>query len=270
VRYTSDPASLAEALLVIRWQRGAVTAVPRVLAPLYLAPVGIHRLDWRRYLETHPPLEERIGRLQVLAERQGQRLWERRDDLARRLQAREHAAPPRAPLGASATATAGASESTAALPPGRAARLAAAPIDAALCPHCGGVLRKLLYEGSAIVECVACGGVGATTGQTQAILVRRDWGFTPEQLRMADMIEHLLEQPPRAGGRRPDLPWSADREPGRCPFCDGPLRRAPWSLAYPLPTDFCAACDLHWFDRDEIEILQILVERGTDAGASES
>jgi len=245
VRYTSDPASLAEALLVIRWQHGAVTAVPRLLAPLYLAPAGVHRLDWRRYFETHPPLDDRIGRLQVLADRQGQKLWERREDLARRLQAREHAAPARAQFGA------------------------AAPADAALCPRCGGVLRKLLYEGSSIVECATCGGVGATTGQTQAILVRRDWGFTPEQLRMADMVGRLLEQPPGPRGRRPDLPWSAEHEPSRCPFCDAPMRRAPWSLAYPLPTDFCAACDLHWFDRDEIEVLQILVERGVDAGATE-
>ena len=69
-----------------------------------------------------------------------------------------------------------------------------------------------------------------------------------------------------AAGPPLSLPWETERsEASACPFCDAPMRRAPWSLAYPLPTDFCAACDLHWFDRDELEVLQILVERQTDA-----
>ena len=252
VHFTSDPASLAEALLVIEWQRDAPTGVPPVLAPLYLAPVSTtHRTDWRRWFETHPPLSERIARLQLLAQQQGQSLWRRRVDVERRVKAREHAVP-------------------AHVAPGRAGRLAAAPIEAALCPRCGGLLHKLTYEGSAVVECTVCAGVGATTPQVQAVLVRRDWGFTPEQLRLADLIARNLEWPPQApsagGGRLPaNLPWSIERaEPGICPLCEAPMRRAPWSLAYPLPTDFCDACDLHWFDRDELEVLQLLVERQTD------
>jgi hypothetical protein len=115
-----------------------------------------------------------------------------------------------------------------------------------------------------------CGGVGVGTPQVETILVRRDWGFTPEQARLADLIERHAQTAPRPAGsaadarRLPDnLPWGFDDEPSRCPLCDAPMRRAPWSLAYPLPTDFCGACDLHWFDRDELEVLQILVERQT-------
>jgi len=274
VHFTADPASLAEALLVIEWQKPAASSIQGVLAPLYLAPEGVeHRTDWRCFFETHPPLPERIGRLQLLAQQQGQTLWERRVEVERRVMAREHAVPAR-------------------VAPGRAGRLAAAPGEAAVCPRCGGLLRKLVYEGSAIVECTVCAGIGATTPQVQAILVRRDWGFTPEQSRMADLIARSLAwpsphaadaartapcdaaamaAPPRdAGTARPpalDLPWETERsETSACPFCDAPMRRAPWSLAYPLPTDFCAACDLHWFDRDELEVLQILVERQTDEG----
>jgi hypothetical protein len=106
---------------------------------------------------------------------------------------------------------------------------------------------------------------------SRPILVRRDWGFTPEQTRMADLIERYAEDAQRqagsSGGRRRlplNLPWAEERvETSNCPLCEGPLRRAPWSLAYPLPTDYCDACDLHWFDRDELEVLQILVERQT-------
>lgn len=266
VHFTADPASLAEALLVIEWQKPGASAMQRVLAPLFLAPEGVaHRTDWRRVFETHPPLPERIGRLQLLAQQQGQTLWERRVEVERRVKAREHAVPARVARG-------------------RAGRLAAAPDEAAVCPHCGGLLHKLVYEGSAIVECTVCAGTGATTPQVQAILVRRDWGFTPEQSRMADLIAHSLAWPSPRGGAAAEtaaetpeldrtaigspplsLPWETERsETSACPFCEAPMRRGPWSLAYPLPTDFCAACDLHWFDRDELEVLQILVERQTD------
>jgi Zn-dependent protease with chaperone function/Zn-finger nucleic acid-binding protein len=260
VHFTADPASLAEALQVIEWQQTAGLAVPRVLAPLYVAPTGgEHHADWRRFFETHPPLAERIGRLQVLARQQGQTLWERRAEVERRVQAREHAVPAR-------------------MAPGRAGRLAAAGDAEALCPRCAGKLHELVYEGSAIIECTVCAGVGATKPQVGAILVRRDWGFTPEQLRMADLIEHDLNRPRPSGaaaGAAPplplNLPWSAAAaEPSRCPLCEEPMHRAPWSLAYPLPTDYCAACDLHWFDRDEIEVLQILVERQTEPGQTAS
>ena len=251
VHFTADPASLAEALLVTEWQKPSASAMRPVLAPLLLAPEGVeHRTGWRRFFETHPPLSERIGRLQLLAQQQGQTLWARRVEVERRVKAREHAVPAR-------------------VAPGRAGRLAAAPKEAAVCPRCGGPLHQLLYEGSAIVECTVCAGVGATTPQVEAILVRRDWGFTPEQSRLADLIARSLAWPSRSAGdagRPPlSLPWETEHgESSACPFCDAPMRRAPWSLAYPLPTDFCAACDLHWFERDELEVLQILVERQTD------
>jgi len=258
-RFTSDPASLAEALMMIEWHQAAAPVIPRVLAPLAIASVGVeHRSDWRRWFETHPPLASRIVRLRALAREQGQSLWERRVEVERRVKAREHAVPAHAL-------------------PGRAGRLAAAADDAAVCPRCAGTLHALVYEGSAIIECTVCGGVGATSPQVNAILVRRDWGFTPEQLRIADVIERYhgaaLQQAGSAGGglaggrrRLPlNLPWAVEGvEASSCPLCEGPMQRAPWSLAYPLPTDYCGGCDLHWFDRDELEVLQILVERQTE------
>ena len=260
-RFTCDPASLAEALMMIEWHQTAAPVIPRVLAPLAIASVGVeHHTDLRRWFETHPPLASRIARLRDLAHEQGQSLWERRVEVERRVKAREHAVPAHAL-------------------PGRAGRLAAAADDAAVCPRCAGTLHALVYEGSAIIECTVCGGVGATSPQVNAILVRRDWGFTPEQTRMADLIERYQEAARRQGGsaggglaaadrRRPplplNLPWALESlEASRCPLCEEPMRRAPWSLAYPLPTDYCGGCDLHWFDRDEIEVLQILVERQT-------
>ena len=253
VRFTGDPASLAEALQMIEWQQAAAPAVSPALASLSIAPAGAGRASgWRRRFETHPPLAARIERLQALAHQQGQSLWERRIEVERRVKAREHAVPARAARG-------------------RADRLVAAADAAAVCPRCGGALHELVYEGSAVIECPVCGGVGATGPQVEAILARRDWGFTPEQLRMADVFERLHGAARRQdaladGARRPrfSLSWAVEEaEASSCPLCEEPMRRAPWSLAYPLPAEYCAGCDLHWFDRDELEVLQILVERQT-------
>jgi len=254
VHYTSDPASLAEALQMMQWQQGTASTIPRGLAALAIGSVDDEPISkWQRRFATHPPITTRIERLQALAQKQGQTLWEQRIEVERRVEAREHAVPARAALG-------------------RADRLAAAAAGAALCPRCGGTLHELVYEGSSITECPICAGVGATTPQVEAIIARRDWGFTPEQERMAGMIERMLGtgQWPAGGAdgtRRATLtlPWAA-AETGacNCPLCDLKMRRAPWNLAYPLPTDYCGGCDLHWFDRDELEVLQILIERQTN------
>jgi len=292
VRFTGDPASLAEALQMVEWQQSGVSTIPPGLASLCIAPAGVgHDFGWRSWFESHPPLAERIARLQALAHQQGQSLWERRIEVERRLKAREHVVPARVGLRGAADRAApdgvvpdraapgravpGRAVPGRAVPgrvaPGRAARLAAAADGEAVCPCCAGRLHRLVYEGSSIIECTVCGGVGATTPQVESILARRDWGFTPDQERTADLIERYDAISPSqtwlTGGRRLPplpLPWTHQRaETSCCPLCEAPMRRAPWSLAYPLPTDYCGGCDLHWFDRDEIEVLQILVERRT-------
>ena len=269
VRYTGDPASLAEALLVIEWQKGAAPAVPRSLASLAIAPAGgrAERWPWR-WFDPHPPLAVRIGRIQALAAERGQSLWERRADVERRVRAREHVVTAGSAVAAVAASPAGSPVATAAPLAGATGPVTAS--QAARCPRCTAELHELIYEGSVIVQCPSCGGVGATGPQVEAILARRDWGFTPEQTRLADMIERhqgARRTDAAGGGGRPrplSLPWpAADADACECPLCRARMRRSPWSLAYPLPRDHCAACDLNWFDRDEIEVLQALVEHQT-------
>ena len=279
VRFTRDPASLAEALLMIQWQQGAPQVIPRALAALSIAPAsGERHAAWRLWFDTHPPLTTRIGLLESLAAKRGQSLWQRRADVQTRVEAREHAVPARAVVTAAASTAAA---KAVLCGPDAACGAPEEDPDRILCPRCGAPLRELSYEGSNILECTRCGGVGATTPQVEAILARRDWGFTPEQVRIADIIQrYQAAAPPRpyatdTGARRTreaakrpplPLPWPtvAGGRPGDCPFCRQPMRRAPWSLAYPLPVDECGGCDLHWFDRDEIEVLQVLVERQVD------
>jgi Zn-finger nucleic acid-binding protein len=39
--------------------------------------------------------------------------------------------------------------------------------------------------------------------------------------------------------------------------------RRHFSYEYAVEIDYCGLCDLYWFERDELEALQILSERAT-------
>ncbi len=49
-------------------------------------------------------------------------------------------------------------------------------------------------------------------------------------------------------------------EPIACPACGYPLTARPYSYAYFIPVDKCLSCHKIWFDADELEILQVLIE----------
>jgi Zn-finger nucleic acid-binding protein len=45
-----------------------------------------------------------------------------------------------------------------------------------------------------------------------------------------------------------------------CPKCKNPMYRGFFSLAYTIDIDRCSFCGLTWFDQDELEMLQCLIE----------
>ncbi|MDH5468299.1 MAG: zf-TFIIB domain-containing protein, partial [Candidatus Aminicenantes bacterium] len=45
-----------------------------------------------------------------------------------------------------------------------------------------------------------------------------------------------------------------------CPSCGSRMLLRPYSLHYIIPVDKCFSCQKIWFDDDELEILQILIE----------
>ena len=46
----------------------------------------------------------------------------------------------------------------------------------------------------------------------------------------------------------------------RCPNCQRPLFRNFYSYQYLIIVDRCRDCAMIWFDRDELDMLQIMVE----------
>jgi Zn-finger nucleic acid-binding protein len=45
-----------------------------------------------------------------------------------------------------------------------------------------------------------------------------------------------------------------------CPNCGHKMLPRPFNYHYVVPVDKCLSCQKIWFDRDELEVLQILIE----------
>ena len=45
-----------------------------------------------------------------------------------------------------------------------------------------------------------------------------------------------------------------------CPECGHKMLPRPYNYQYIIPVDKCLSCHKIWFDADELEILQILIE----------
>jgi Zn-finger nucleic acid-binding protein len=128
------------------------------------------------------------------------------------------------------------------------------------CPSCGAGLASAAYEGIDVWLCERCGGRLVSTPQVGKLLARREASFTDDQERLADVLS--------SGGDR--LRRAAVLARGRpgvmligCPSCSAPMMRCHYSYEYAVEVDRCVRCDLLWFEKDELEALQILVERQT-------
>ena len=268
VRYTRDPLALAEALRVISRHPGGAGYIPEGLAPLCIRATG--SLGWPAvaWRDSHPPIEARIRTLLGVAHVSPAEFERQAAQAAEDFDRREHwsPAPGAAPSPAFAGVRPGASVAPApsstpvsagaplAAPPG-----AAAVLDAGMsCPGCGAGLVRIPYEGIDIVACERCGGRLVTTAQIGKLLARREAGFTEEQHRLADLVTASGDALRRAAvlaRGRPGVGLVA------CPKCAAPMMRRHYSYEYAVEVDLCARCDLTWFEKDEFEVLQILVER---------
>lgn len=125
-----------------------------------------------------------------------------------------------------------------------------------LCPHCHVPLNRQFFEGVPIETCGRCGGKYLEAGAMPRIITRKEVAFTESQISKALRFrESFLSDPfsgQRVTQRYRNLP---------CPDCGQRLLPRPYNYQYVIPVDKCLACDKIWFDADELEILQILIEK---------
>ena len=127
------------------------------------------------------------------------------------------------------------------------------------CPVCGVPLEGYDYEGTAVFVCRSCGGRLATTVQVQRILTRREMRFDERQERLADYVVAHGDELRRDFARRRRAAQMSTLV--ACPRCGRTMMRRHYNYDYALEVDYCGVCDLFWFERDELEALQVIVER---------
>lgn len=120
------------------------------------------------------------------------------------------------------------------------------------CPVCGDSLDKEHYEGVLVRSCAKCGGKLLKEDIMVRILARKELVFTDDLRSKIRQWRNKWIHTSLLGKRFDSEHW--------CPMCGLSLQHGPYSYAYSIFVDRCFMCGTIWFDRHELEALQVLVE----------
>jgi Zn-dependent protease with chaperone function/Zn-finger nucleic acid-binding protein len=124
------------------------------------------------------------------------------------------------------------------------------------CPRCRIPLRDNFYEGVPLKICPECGGKLIDSAVMDRIIARKEVAFSERLKKKAkDFEEHFLWDPVLRKKIHADKSSKLT-----CPNCGYKMMPRPYNYQYVIPVDKCLACHKIWFDADELEILQILIE----------
>jgi len=134
------------------------------------------------------------------------------------------------------------------------------PVDSARqnrCPRCRAPLSETFYEGVSVQACGRCGGRLVDSSHMDRIILRREVAFSESLLSKArDFRQKFLLNPVKKLRSK-----EKDAANVYCPGCGQRMRTRPYSYQYFIPVDKCLSCYKIWFDADELELLQILIEK---------
>jgi heat shock protein HtpX len=120
------------------------------------------------------------------------------------------------------------------------------------CPRCLKPLAQALYEGVPVNDCDNCGGALVEDVKMPRIIIRQEQGFSEEVVRQAKLIQ--------ADAQKGFLSMPKFHHELACPKCGQVMVRHFYSYVYPVEVDTCYSCDITWYDKDELEIIQYLIE----------
>jgi len=134
------------------------------------------------------------------------------------------------------------------------------PLSNFSCPSCRQPLVTEAYEGTQIYQCRFCAGILLDSVKIPRIIVR-----TGRERPCSQRINSLAKAVVKKNQLR--SPSQKRREGGRgiipllsCPKCGNPMSRGFYSQAHLIEVDRCSFCGITWFDQDELEMLQCLIE----------
>jgi heat shock protein HtpX len=126
------------------------------------------------------------------------------------------------------------------------------------CPLCKQSLIGQPYEKTRVYACRYCGGVLVDSVKIPRIIARREQECTERIASLAKAVindnQRKLSLKRLKGAGNVSTPLLS------CPQCHNPMMRTFYSLAYLIEIDRCGYCGLTWFDTDELEMLQCLIE----------
>jgi len=237
-----DPAALARAIFKAHLASGFVGEFRSAYAPLFIVSPDAREDDGERpagWAGSHPPVMTRIKLLAELAhiapEDIIRQVW---DERARRESAKEIVSLHED------------------VPVEIAVPRVLKPEARGACPRCGLPLVENCYEGVYLGQCRRCAGRLVDESALPRLLARTEVGFSEALRRKAhDFKDRFLRNPVNTLKiNEAFLPQAV------CPSCGGKMRTRPFSYQYFVPVDRCFSCAKTWFDADELEILQVLVE----------
>jgi len=126
------------------------------------------------------------------------------------------------------------------------------------CPSCKQPLYKVSYEKTSVYQCNFCRGVLIDSTKIPRIIARREKECTERIKSLAKAVtadnqkKFILKKLKKIEAKIKSLT--------SCPKCHNPMMRKFYSLAYLIEIDRCSLCNLTWFDADELEMLQCIIE----------
>jgi Zn-dependent protease with chaperone function/Zn-finger nucleic acid-binding protein len=256
-----NPAALARALYKAHLKSSFVGDFSLTYSPLFIIAPALSSDEeegfWSRLLNSHPPLMKRIRLLaQQVRLRPAQVIDQVREEQREREEARTLVRS-RAEVPASTPMETGMGGGPA---PGRRAPIPAqTAVAKALnrCPRCRALLVDTFYEGVGVRACASCGGKLVPYSGLDRIILRREVTFSKALAAKAASFrqEVTLNPVKRQRVREKFLPGLC------CPGCGQRMLARPYNYQYFVPVDKCLDCHKIWFDADELELLQILVEK---------
>ncbi len=240
VKLTRNPVSLSEALYSISRGWRGMGYIDRNLESLFIVNPARSEIDEKEGLfadlfSTHPPISKRIAILANMAHVDVKNI---EDNVIAQEKLREHAGTP--------------------LFGGAIQELKASSFD---CPRCKEHLIEEEYEGALAHRCLSCGGILVLKGRLPRIMIRKEKDFDERVQKIAELTQKdgLL--------RLGDKARPIEKSYLKCPTCGVDMIRNFYTMAYLVEVDSCISCNVVWFDKDELEILQYLIENKKYSGA---
>ncbi|MFH1046040.1 MAG: zinc metalloprotease HtpX [Candidatus Omnitrophota bacterium] len=291
VRLTRDPLALSEALYLIAGGWRGMGYIDPNFAPLFIINPVVSSLDekegWLADLfSTHPPIQKRIKIMAEMAHSGLEQIIEKvnqqsSDQEKTRQVSQEKQAPqwlfmdqsrqwqgpytiaqmmvlgwlsPETwikPLGGEAVIQA---KEESLLQPAFDERLKSLPLSSGQCPLCKQTLVDEEYEGTLIQRCVFCQGVLAEADKIPRIIARQEKGFDERVVRLAKMVQQESINFLRKRQQSSEPSFLI------CPHCQAHMVKRFYTYVYLVEVHKCAYCGRVWFDKDELEIIQYLIE----------